>query len=148
MIPPQLVIAGAIAAVSAATGFGAAWKWQAHRMDSMEKTYVEQALVNERSAAKQAIRQSDAVIAAQNVSAARAASLRRDADGVRTAIVGLSASADTALRDSATSQAACLDTSTKLKIVFLECSGKYEAVARSADLWENDAVTLRDAWPK
>ena len=141
---PQLIIAALIAAA----GFGTAWKIQGFRMDAKEKEHVEQQFESERSAAKTAIRRVETVIEAQNAAANRERDLRGAAAGARAALVGLSSSADQALRDAATSHAACTDASSKLKVVFLECSRNYEEVARDADLWESNAITLSDAWPR
>lgn len=139
------VAAAILAAAIAATG---AWKVQDWRYNAKEKERVEQELNDERVRAATQIRREEAVIVAQNQAQARARSLRLDADGARAALVGLSSSADQALRDAATSHAACTDASSKLEVVFLECSRNYEEVARDADLWESNARTLSDAWPR
>lgn len=141
---PQLIIAALIAAA----GFGTAWKVQQWRMDAKEKEHVEQILDAERRAAAKALRNQETVIAAQSEAARRSADLRRDAAGSRDALVGLSRAAEAALRDAAASKDACIDSASKLKVVFLECSRNYEEVARDADNWENDARTLADAWPR
>lgn len=134
-----------LAAALSATG---TWKVQQWRMDAKEKEHVEQILDAERRAAAKALRNQETVIAAQSEAARRAADLRRDAAGSRDALVGLSHATDQTLRDAAASLDACTDSASKLKVVFLECSRNYEEVARDADNWENDAVMLRDAWPK
>ena len=141
---PQFIIAALIAAA----GFGTAWKIQDWRMDAKEKEHVEQILDAERRAAAKAIRNQETVIAAQSEAARRSVTLRRDAAGSRDALVGLSRAAEAALRDAAASKDACIDSASKLKVVFLECSRNYEEVARDADNWENDARTLADAWPR
>ena len=139
------VAAAILAAAIAATG---AWKVQDWRYNAKEKERAEQQLESERNASKTAIRRHEAVIEAQNAAANRERDLRGAAAGARAALVGLSSSADQALRDAATSHAACTDASSKLKVVFLECSRNYEEVARDADLWESNAITLSDAWPR
>ena len=141
---PQFIIAALIAAA----GFGTAWKIQDWRMDAKEKEHVEQILDAERRAAAQSLRNQDTVIDAQSEAARRSVTLRRDAAGSRDALVGLSRAAEAALRDAAASKDACIDSASKLKVVFLECSRNYEEVARDADNWENDARTLADAWPR
>ena len=141
---PQLIVAGVIALGS----FGTAWRIQDWRYQAKEAEHAEQQLANERSAATAAIRRTETVIQAQSAAAVRSAALRRDADGARVAAISLHDAAATAMRDAAVSHAACIDSASKLKVVFLECSRNYEEVARDADNWENDAVMLRDAWPK
>jgi len=136
---------GLIAAALAATG---AWKVQDWRYGAKEKERVESQLADERLAATARVRREEQVIAAQNEAQTRARVLRLDADGSRAALVGLSHAAEAALRDAAVSKDACIDSASKLKVVFLECSRNYEEVARDADNWENGAVMLRDAWPK
>lgn len=139
------VATGLIAAMLAAAG---AWRVQEWRHDAIDNERIEQALADQRLQAKATIRREEAVIAAQNESQVRTRRLRLDADAARAAADGLRASTDAALRAAAASLDACTDSASKLKVVFLECSRNYEEVARDADNWENDAVMLRDAWPK
>ena len=135
------ILAGAIAATGA-------WKVQQWRMDAKEKERVEQQLESERLRAKANLRNAENVITAQNAAAARIRQLMLDAAGARAAADGLRTSISGALSAAANDHAACVDSASKLKVVFMECSRNYEEVARDADTWENDARTLADAWPK
>ena len=134
-----------IAASLAATG---AWKVQNWRYDAKEKERVESQLADERLAATARVRREEQIIDAQNEAQARARVLRLDAAGSRAAADGLRDDIMRTRAEAATSLDACTDSASKLKVVFLECSRNYEEVARDADNWENDAVMLRDAWPK
>ena len=141
---PQLIIAALIAAA----GFGSAWKIQSLRMDAKEKDYVEQALVDQRLAAATAIRHTEAVITATNAATVRDANLRRDADGARTALVGLSLATEQALRDAATTHAACTERARALGDVLGTVAAAGGAIAAQADRHANDAKTLSEAWPR
>jgi len=86
---------------------------------------------------------------AQAAAQTRAQVARRDADRARSEL--------DRMRDtlSATrggvpgeSTAACAEPSSQRDNVLLECLSSYEALGRDADLWKNDALMLRDAWPK
>ena len=145
---PQLILALVIAAAGFGSGFGSAWQIQDWRMDAKEKDYVEQKLAAERLSAAQAIRHAQALHDAQNAATARAAGLRRDADGVRTALVSLSSSAERALRDAAASQEACLDRASTFSELFLTSSDEYRKLAEKAGRHVNDIQTLSEGWPK
>lgn len=134
-----------IAAALAATG---AWKVQQWRFDAKEKERVEQELNDERVRAATQIRREEAVIVAQNQAQARARSLRMDADGSRAALVGLSSSADQALRDAATSHAACTERAAAIRVVLDQCGGAYQELGAIADRHASDVKTLMDAWPR
>lgn len=86
---------------------------------------------------------------AQNAAQKRAQTARLDADRARTEL--------DRLRDQLTSArggvpgespGACAEPSSQRDNVLLECLSSYEALGRDADLWKNDALMLRDAWPK
>lgn len=136
------------ALVSAILAASAVYKIDHWQFDAKEKERVEQQLQDQRAQASTAIRRIDNVSQAQSDAAKREVVLRRDANAARSELDGLRASAATALRVAQTSHAACTDASSKLKVVFLECSRNYEEVARDADLWESNAITLSDAWPR
>lgn len=141
---PQLIIAALIAAA----GFGTAWKIQGFRMDAKEKEHVEQQFESERSAAKTAIRRVETVIEAQNAAANRERDLRGAAAGARAALVGLSSSADQALRDAATSHAACTERAAAIRVVLDQCGAAYQELGAVADRHVSDIQTLVAAWPK
>ena len=73
--------------------------------------------------------------------AADAAVLRDSLDRLRDA-------ADTALRESSDSIAACTDHGATITELFGQCASRYGEVAGEADKWVNEALTLREAWPK
>lgn len=143
-MPIQLIAALLIAA----GGFGSAWQIQSWRYDAKEKARVEQILVDQRLSAAVSIRRADNVIAAQNAAAGREVALRRDADGARTALVGLYAATDAALRNAATSQAACLDAAAALNDVLKQSTERYRSLGETCDRHVNDLKTLTSAWPK
>ncbi len=145
---PQFIIAAAIATASAASGFAGGWQVQSWRQDAKEAKSVKQALLETQQSAARDIRRADNIITAQNSAVLRERSLRADVARSRDAAGRLSDAADAALRRAQDTHAACIDESAKLKVVFLECSREYESVARDADLWENDAIKLQEAWPK
>ena len=141
---PQIIIA----AVIAATGFGAAWKIQDQRFDAKEKDYAQQALADQRSAATAAIRRTETVIQAQSAATVRDGVLRRDAAGARTALVGLSLATEQALRDAATSHAACTERARALGVVLGTVAAAGGAIAEKSDRHASDAKMMLDAWPK
>lgn len=139
------VAAALLAAAIAATG---AWKVQDWRFSVKEKERVEQELNDERVRAATQIRREEAVIVAQNQAQARARSLRMDADGSRAALVGLSSSADQALRDAATSHAACTERAAAIRVVLDQCGAAYQELGTVADRHASDVRTLTEAWPR
>ena len=141
---PQLIIAAIIATAS----FGSAWQIQSWRMNAKEKANVEQILADQRSAATAALRRQEVVIAAQNAAAGREVALRRDADSARTALVGLSHATEQALRDAATSHAACLVTADAASELLITVSTERRELAEKADRHVNDIKMMQEAWPK
>ena len=87
---------------------------------------------------------------AQNAATKRAQIARADADRARSEL--------DRLRDAIRERPACnvpndttstsTEPSSQRDNVLLECLSSYEALGRDADLWKNDALMLRDAWPK
>ena len=140
---PQIIIA----AVIAATGFGAAWKIQDRRFDAKEKAHAEQKLAQIQHNAAASIRRADNVILAQNQAAHRTGRLLRDLGSSRTELDRLRDTIRTMPRDDVTT-CTSTESGSKRNDVLLECLASYEALARDADLWKNDALMLRDAWPK
>lgn len=134
--------------IIAAAGFGAAWQIQSWRMDAQEKDYAQQQLADQRSAATAAIRRQETVITAVSAGAVREVALRRDAAGARTALVGLHAAADQALRDAATTHAACTNTAAALSDVLQQSAERYRDLGETCDRHVNDLRTLSEAWPK
>lgn len=139
------IATGLVAATIAATG---AWKVQDWRYTAKEAERAEQQLENERLAAKGAIRRQDAVIAAQSAAAVRERNLRNDAAGAHVAVVSLHDAAAQALRDAATSHAACTERATAFSVVLGTMADAGREIAVKADRHASDAVMLRDAWPQ
>lgn len=148
MIPPQLIIAGVIAASSAATGFAGAWKIQSLRADAREKQHVEQQLENQRLVAKTITRQDQAVIAAQNNATVRAVALRNDVTAGRVALVGLHDATAAALRAAESSHAACTERAAALAELSGAMASAGTELAAKAGRHASDVQTLIDGWPK
>ena len=143
IVSPQLLIAAIIAAAS----FGTAWRIQDWRFDAKEKTHAEQKLAQVQHSAAVQIRRADNVIVAQNAATSRAVALRTDRDRAYSELERLRDTLANMPRASATAST-CAESGSKRNVVLLECLASYEALARDADLWKNDALMLRDAWPK
>ena len=134
-----------LAAVVAATG---AWKVQEWRHDAKEKDHAEQHLADERSAATAAIRRTEAVITATNTATVRSAALRRDADSARSAVVSLHDAAAQALRDAATSHAACTERASALGDVLQQSAERYRGLGETCDRHVSDIRALIEGWPE
>ena len=145
---PQLIIAGVLFASGSVAGFGAAWKWQAYRMDAKELEHVQQQLANERSAATAAIRRTETVIQAQSAAAVRERNLRNDAAGARVAAISLHDAAAAAMRDASVSHAACTERASALGDVLGAVEEAGRSMAEKADRHALDAETLSAAWPR
>ena len=140
---PQLLIAAIIAAAS----FGTAWRIQDWRFDAKEKTHAEQKLAQVQLSAAADIRRMDNTIQAQRAATSRAVALRTDRDRAYSELERLRDTLANMPRASATAST-CAESGSKRNVVLLECLASYEALARDADPWKNDALMLRDAWPK
>lgn len=140
---PQIIIA----AVIAATGFGAGWQLQSWRFDAKEKAHADQKLAQVQHSAAASIRRADNVIAAQNAATARSVAIRRDRDSAYAELDRLRAQLAQPMPGTGDTATACAEPGSKRNDVLLECLASYEALARDADLWKNDALMLRDAWP-
>ena len=138
----------AIWALIAFFSFGGAWKIQDWRYDAKEKERVEAKLVEVRVSAARDLRWMDAVFAARDKAAERAVVNRRDADGARTALIGLSNAADRALREAESSHAACIKSAAALDDVLKTVSGERRELSEKADRHVDDLITCREAWPK
>lgn len=141
---PQLIIAAVIAAM----GFVGGWTIQSWRYGAKETDRAQQILADQRLAAATSIRRADNVIAAQSAAAGREVALRRDADGARTALVGLSNATDTALRAASASHGACLERATAIRVVLDQCGAAYQDLGAIADRHASDTKTLIEAWPR
>ena len=141
---PQIIIAAVIAAAS----FGTAWRIQDWRADAKEKAHAEQKLAQVQLSAAASIRRLDSAIAAQNAATARGVAIRRDRDSAHAQLERLRTQLAKPVPGTSDTGDACTEPGSKRNDVLLECLASYEALARDADLWKNDALMLRDAWPK
>jgi hypothetical protein len=144
-----LILSALIAAVLSA---GSAYQVQEWRYGAKEKTRVEQesaqALAAQRELRLLESRRTSAVVASQNAAAGRMSGLRRDADGVRAALVSLSDATAQALREARTSHDACIVRADALGDVLAQCGVRHQALAETCDRHVSDIKTLIDAWPK
>lgn len=154
-IPPQLLIAGAIAIAGATTGFGAAWKWQAAKLTDLELSYTKQekqraeiALENQRLIAAARARNDQALIDAASAGVARGIGIRRDSDSARTAVVSLHDDTKTFVRDAAVEPATCPDRTATLGELLDSMAKAGRELAEKADHHTNDIRTMIEAKSK
>ena len=145
---PQIIIALAIAAASATTGFGTAWKIQSLRADAKELEIVQQTLRTTQEQAAHAARLSKQLADAQNSATIRERGLRADAAASRVALVSVSDATGSALRSAQTDHAACIVASTALGDVLETVSTERRELSEKADRHVSDIRTLIDAFPK
>ena len=141
---PHLII---IAAVIAATGFGAAWKIQDRRFDAKEKAHAEQKLAQIQHNAAASIRRADNVIAAQNAATARSVAIRRDRDSAYAELDRLRDTLRT-MPGAGDTTTACADRTDPARELFADCAAQLTDMAGKADRVNSDRQTLIDAWPK
>ena len=144
------VAAAILAALIAFTG---GWKVQGWRLGE-QITQIKAAQLEAVNTATREARATESrrftnVQEAQNAATKRAQIARADADRARSELERLR----DAIRTSTggvpgESASACAEPSSQRDNVLLECLSSYEALGRDADLWKNDALMLRDAWPK
>ena len=141
------ILAGVLAAVGT-------WKVQEWRYTGQIATIKAAQLEAITSATREArateSRRFTNVQEAQNAATKRAQIARADADRARSEL--------DRLRNDIRERPACnvpndttstsTEPSSQRDNVLLECLSSYEALGRDADLWKNDALMLRDAWPK
>ena len=142
---PHLII---IAAVIAATGFGAAWKIQDRRFDAKEKAHAEQKLAQIQHNAAASIRRADNVILAQNQAAHRTGRLLRDLGSSRTELDRLRAQLAQPVPGTGDTATACADRADSARELLSACAGELQEVAGAADRHASDALMLLEAWPK
>jgi hypothetical protein len=146
-VSPQLLIAAIIAAIGFSGGFGVAWKMQAGTINAKDAQYAESKLAQVQQSAAADIRRLDNTITAQNRSTNRAVALRRDLDSARSELERLRIAIAHGVPGTSAAADACPESGSERDNVLLECIASYETLARDADLWKNDALMLRDAWP-
>ena len=137
-----------IAVLSAAMGFGAAWKLQGHQLTKQELNHANERIAIARANRAALERNQNAVLAAQNAATVRAVAMRRDVDAARAAAVGLRQSSDAAVRAAAESTEACHRVVNAYSVVFTESTGFIQEVVGDVGRCGSAFQTLDDAWPK
>ena len=143
----------AAAIVAAALAGWAGWQVQAWRLGeqiaSIKAAQIEAVNTATREARAQESARITNVQEAQHAATKRAQTARLDADRARTELDRLRDQlATTAGGVPGESASACVESRTQRDNVLMECLSSYEALGRDADLWKNDALMLRDSWPK
>ena len=143
------LITHGIVAVAAAAG---AWVWQANsyeaKLAAVQTEYAQaQARAVEIAHAETVRYQRKADEAAKNA-AKRVRAAAADRDLLRGAVDRLRDAADTALRESSDSITACTAHGATITELFGQCASRYGEVAGETDKWVNEAMTLREAWPR
>ena len=145
---PVTIITHGIVAVAAAAG---AWVWQANSYEAkLAEIQTEYAQAQARAveyAHADTIRLQEKADNAQAKAAIRIRAAAADAAVLRDSLDRLSDAADTALRESSDSIAACTAHGATITQLFGQCASRYGEVAGEADKWVNEALTLREAWP-
>ena len=134
--------------ISAAAGFAAAWQLQAHQLTKLTLEHANERIAIQRAARATIERTSNAVIQAQNAAAGRVAVLKRDADTVRVAAVGLRDDLDATRRAAASSIDACNYHAATVSELLVEAVGVGRELAQACDGHASDVRTLTEAWPK
>ena len=136
---------------SAAIAAAGAWVWQANsyeaKLAAVQIEYAQaQARAVEHAHAETLRYQQQADTAAKNA-AKRVRAAAADAAVLRDSIDRLSDAADTALRESSDSIAACTAHGAAVTELFGQCASRYGEVAEHADRAVSEALMLREAWP-
>jgi len=146
---PASVIACAISAAISAAG---AYQWQAYRYEARMASLVAEYAQAQHKAVEYAhaetIRLQTRKDQAEVQAARRVRAAAADAAVLRDSLDRLSDAADTALRESSDSIAACTAHGATITKLFGQCASRYGDVAKEADGWRNEAMTLREAWPE
>lgn len=85
---------------------------------------------------------------AERKASIRIATARRDAAAAGDALVRLSHASDSAIRSASDSHSTCQSVAATSTDLLQQCSSRYRDVATAADGWLNEAMMLREAWPK
>lgn len=142
----------ALCAISAAISAAGAYQWQAYRYDARMAAMVAEYAQAQHTAIEVAhaetIRLQERKDKAEVQAARRVRAAAADAAVLRDSLDRLSDAADTALRESSDSIAACTAHGATITELFGQCASRYGEVAGEADKWINESLTLREAWPK
>lgn len=142
----------ALCAISAAISAAGAYQWQAYRYDARMASLVAEYAQAQHTAIEVAhaetIRLQERKDKAEVQAARRVRAAAADAAVLRDSLDRLSDAADTALRESSDSIAACTAHGATITELFGQCASRYGEVAGEADKWVNESLTLREAWPR
>lgn len=142
----------ALCAISAAISAAGAYHWQAYRYDARMAALVAEYAQAQHTAIEVAhaetIRLQERKDKAEVQAARRVRAAAADAAVLRDSLDRLRDTADTALRESSDSIAACTAHGATITELFGQCASRYGDVAKEADGWVNESLTLREAWPK
>jgi len=137
-----------IAVLSAAMGFGAAWKLQGHQLTKQELNHANERIAIARANRAALERNQNAVLAAQNNATARVVVLRRELAAAHGAVGGLRDDIDVAMRAANTSLDACTITARTAGELLAVCADRYTDMAGKAQGHVSDVRTLVEGWPK
>ena len=137
---------------SAAIAAAGAWAYQNHRhaaqLSEVRREYLQRDFTALEAQYAETVRyQRQADEAAKNA-AKRVRAAAADRDLLRDSLDRLRDAADTALRESSDSIAACTAHGATITELFGQCASRYGEVAGETDKWVNEALMLREAWPK
>ena len=136
------------ATIAATIGFGAAWTYQGKQLAELELSHANERIAIQAAARKTIERNTSALAAAQNGAVVLATKSRADADSARTERERLQSQSAETLRSAAASLDACLISANAFRVVFDNCSTRYEGLAGNAQRHTDDIKTLTAAWPR
>jgi len=136
------------AGVAGIAGWGAAWTLQGRTIDGMKLEARDERITQQRAARQTAERLTSAVSQAQEDAQRRAADLERDLDRSRDELTRLRDTSASAVRVATDSHATCVATIRTYDVIFSECSGTVQTMARDVDKCISDNQALISAWPK
>jgi len=136
------------AALAGAAGFAVAWNIQSKIILDNSLGYANERISQQRAARATSERFAQQVITAQNAAAARAVTLRRDADSAASSGNGLRIASTTAVRASTGDLDACTASLDAHSVVLDDLSRIAEGLAAEADSWASQAVALQEGWPQ
>ena len=148
MIPASVIACAISAAISAA----GAYQWQAYRYEARMAALVAEYAQAQHKAVEVAHAETIRLQERKDKAEVQAARRVRAADSERAVLRGaverLRDTADTALRESSDSIAACTAHGATVTELFGQCASRYGEVAGEADKCVNESLTLREAWPR
>ena len=147
MIPLPVVFA----VVSAIAGASGSYLWQTNKYERLLSDQRNEYLKRDFKALEVAhadtIRLQEKKDEAERKAAIRITAIKRDAAAASAGLVGLSHTADSALRSASDSHSSCIVAATAQRDVLDQCSTRLVEVGAAADLHASDVQTLIDSWP-